>query len=92
MGVLHYHDHPVDWIIPLIRRNSFRMVDGVEKETSAQGATDFGRWKKADSPYAVRYRSHVLDHDLPRVDDAADGVISDELIGQSTDRALLSWK
>ena len=73
-----------------MRSNSFRMVNGMEKETSAQGATDFGRWKKADSPYAVRYLSYALNYDLPWVHDATDGTIHDELIGQLTDRALLS--
>ena len=36
------------------RITSFRIVDGVEKETGAQGQTNFERWRNAKTPYNVR--------------------------------------
>ena len=33
---------------------SFRIVDGVEKDTSAQGQTNFKRWRSTKTPYSVR--------------------------------------
>ncbi|KAI0235825.1 hypothetical protein LSAT2_013632 [Lamellibrachia satsuma] len=48
------------WEEKAIKPFHFRIVDGVEKETGAQGQTNFPRWKNADKPYTVRYMLMLL--------------------------------